>query len=346
MPLTIPQVAPNVDGLTQRTGFNAAITQIYQNMVDQAAVAFATGGTAPAFTLTPTPALAAYATGVRYHVAFGADATSPTLNVSGLGAKNIKQFNNLGAKVAATIKSGMRSDVVYDGTDFVLLDQLPTGGLIGFRVFAASGTYSKGTNNPSHVIVELVGGGGSGGVAWTSLTAAGIGSSGGGGGGYSRKRISASSLAASETVTIGDGGTGVSLTTSGATAGNAGGTTSFGSHCSATGGAAGQATRNTSSSATAVAAASGGSGSGGDFNTSGHASQASFTYIKDSNVGSIMGGSGGGSLLGGGGPGLTNNGNTATPGGYGGGSAGAVGTTGTVSSGNGAKGVVIVWEFA
>jgi hypothetical protein len=69
------------------------------------------------------------------------------------------------------------------------------GVLLGFQVFTADGTYTKGTNNPSFVIVELVGGGG------------------------------------------GDSGSG--------------GTTSFGSHCSGTGG-------NTNGTS--------GSGSGGDIN--------------------------------------------------------------------------------
>jgi len=126
MPLTIPQVAPNVDGLTQRTGFNAAITQIYQNMVDQAAVAFTTGGTAPAFTLTPTPALAAYVDGIEFEIKVHANGTlgSNTLNISGLGAKNVKQYAASGSKVPADLRSGMITKARYDGTDVVILNPL------------------------------------------------------------------------------------------------------------------------------------------------------------------------------------------------------------------------------
>lgn len=78
------------------------------------------------------------------------------------------------------------------------------GNLIGYQIFIANGTYTKATNNPSFVIVEVVGGG----AGWGS----------------------------------GDG------------IGGAGGTSSFGTHCSATGG------NNYDS---------GGIGTGGDFNLSG-----------------------------------------------------------------------------
>ncbi len=92
----------------------------------QVVTAFATAGAAPAFTLSPTPAITAYVLNQRFQVVFNAaGGVSPTLNVSGVGAKNIKQYSTAGSKVAAIIASGQTSDVVYDGTDFVLLDQLP-----------------------------------------------------------------------------------------------------------------------------------------------------------------------------------------------------------------------------
>lgn len=88
--------------------------------------AFTTAGTAPAFTLTPAPALAGYAANQRFRVKFNAAAAaSGTLNVSGLGAKNLKQYDPAGAKVTAVIASGQLSDVEYDGTDMVVLDPLP-----------------------------------------------------------------------------------------------------------------------------------------------------------------------------------------------------------------------------
>lgn len=97
----------------------AAVTQA------QAFTAFTAGGTAPAFTLTPTPAISAYVLNQRFTVTFGlAGGATPTLNVSGRGAKNLKQFSPTGAKVAAVITAGFTSDVVYDGTDFIVLDPL------------------------------------------------------------------------------------------------------------------------------------------------------------------------------------------------------------------------------
>ncbi|NWE50349.1 tail fiber protein [Pseudomonas gingeri] len=46
------------------------------------------------------------------------------MNISGLGPKNIMQYDASGNKVAAVIQ-GQLTDIVYDGADFVLLDQLP-----------------------------------------------------------------------------------------------------------------------------------------------------------------------------------------------------------------------------
>lgn len=95
--------------------------------VNQVQTAFTTAGTAPAFTLTPAPALGGYATNQRFRVKFNAAAaTSGTLNVSGLGAKNLKQYDSTGAKVTAIIASGQLADVEYDGTDMVVLDPLPS----------------------------------------------------------------------------------------------------------------------------------------------------------------------------------------------------------------------------
>jgi hypothetical protein len=94
--------------------------------VNQVQTAFTTAGTAPAFTLTPAPALGGYAANQRFRVKFNAAAaTSGTLNVSGLGAKNLKQYDSAGAKVAAVIASGQLADIEYDGTDMVVLDPLP-----------------------------------------------------------------------------------------------------------------------------------------------------------------------------------------------------------------------------
>jgi hypothetical protein len=93
----------------------------------QAGTAFTTAGSAGALTLAPTPAISAYSAPLRLRVKFSQASTgADTINVSGLGAKNIKQYSSAGAKVAAVFAVGQLADVEYDGTDFVILDQLPS----------------------------------------------------------------------------------------------------------------------------------------------------------------------------------------------------------------------------
>lgn len=91
--------------------------------------------------------------------------------------------------------------------------------LLRITSFLTSGTWTKGSDVGS-VIVELVGGGG-------GSNSSTIASGGGGGGGYAKKIVTAPG--ATETVTVGAGGS----------IGAAGGTTSFGSWASASGGGAG-----------------------------------------------------------------------------------------------------------
>ena len=100
-----------------------AISKIIQGQVGSA---ITTAGTSSAFTLTPSPAISAYTAGQRFNVTFHvAGAANPTINVSAKGAKNLKQYDASGAKVAAIVGLGQVSDIVYDGTDVVILDPLP-----------------------------------------------------------------------------------------------------------------------------------------------------------------------------------------------------------------------------
>ncbi len=115
-----------------------------------------------------------------------------------------------------------------------------TGRLIDIQTFTASGTYTKATNNPSFIVVEVRGADG----AFTAPSSPFLVGGGGGGGGYSRMTIANASLLATETVTVG--------------ATNAA-SSSFGSHCSATGGA----------NASYAGSGAGGTGSGGSVNIPG-----------------------------------------------------------------------------
>lgn len=89
---------------------------------DRAITLTTTTGSATVLVLTPTPAMAAYALNapvlIKLHVTLGA---APTLNISGLGALNLKQIDLTGAKVAASLPAGAICEVVYDGVDLVSL---------------------------------------------------------------------------------------------------------------------------------------------------------------------------------------------------------------------------------
>lgn len=92
----------------------------------QTYTAFTTAGAAPNFTLTPSPAITAYAAGQRFRVKFNAAGNgADVINVSALGNKNLKQYDSTGAKVAPIIAGNQLVDIEYDGVDFVLLDPLP-----------------------------------------------------------------------------------------------------------------------------------------------------------------------------------------------------------------------------
>lgn len=86
----------------------------------------ATAGTAPSFTSTFSPAITAYAAGQRFIVKFHSDgAGSDTINVNGVGAKNI--YYNGAATAANTIKSGDTAVLIYDGTQFNMLKNFNGG---------------------------------------------------------------------------------------------------------------------------------------------------------------------------------------------------------------------------
>lgn len=183
--------------------------------------------------------------------------------------------------------------------------------LKSIQTFTSSGVWTKPAGLVA-VLVELVGGGGSGGNSSS-------GGTGAGGGGYSKKFIT-SGLGTTETITIGAGGTAVSSGNNG----NNGGTTSFGSHCSATGGTGGKQSNG-------AGIGSGGIGSGGNINIEGGHGGMS--------IAPGLGGYGGSSML--------SNTSSGAIGGtpaallYGCGSGGS--TTGPSSSG--APGIVIVYEY-
>ena len=127
--VAITAAGANIIGaLTMSSGIpdTAIITQA------QSAIAFTTSGTGNAYTLTPSPAVSAYASGQRFTVTLHTtpallDTTPVTLNISGLGVKNFKYYNAQGIKVfinSWVTQTNWISDVIYDGTDMVLMNPL------------------------------------------------------------------------------------------------------------------------------------------------------------------------------------------------------------------------------
>ena len=115
------------NGSVDAVGASQFFDSLLQLAQAQTAQAFTTAGTSTALTLAPVPAITAYSANQRFSVEFSVSSgLNPTLNISSKGAKSIKQYSSTGAKVAASFSANQLGDVVYDGTDFVLLDQLPT----------------------------------------------------------------------------------------------------------------------------------------------------------------------------------------------------------------------------
>lgn len=204
--------------------------------------------------------------------------------------------------------------------------------------YTASTTWTKPSTMTAngYIIVTVVGGGGGGGGAGTNDSRGG----GGGGGAYSRKRIDASALGATEAITVGAAGT---AGASGNNAGGAGGDSKFGTtpFLTAGGGLGGQPGNGS------FVGTTGGVATGGDLNINGgngtaRRSGSSLTFGM---------GIGGSSPMGFGFPNLASlwfysEGSGADALGYGGGGNGGLRVTGSVAGGAGTQGIVIVEVYS
>jgi hypothetical protein len=187
-----------------------------------------------------------------------ANAVTGTLPVAngGTGATTLTANNVLlgnGTSALQVVAPGTTGNVlVSNGSTWT--SAAPTGGskAADVQTFNSSGTWTKptGFGADSRVYIQLWGGGGSGG---RGSNAAG----GGGGGGYNERWIDLSSLGATETVTVGAGGTGKTTNLSGTVGGNS----SLGSFITAFGGGGGAASSTNN--------AAGGGGGGGQLSAGG-----------------------------------------------------------------------------
>jgi hypothetical protein len=158
---------------------------------------------------------AAYARGQRFRfISAGANTTAAvTLNVNGLGAVSITKFGSTSLAVG-DIRPGQIVEVTYDGTNFQVSGS--TGGrgaLLNIQKITASGTYTP-TPGATAARVRGAGSGGAGGGGGATASGQTAGGAGGSSGAYGEIWI-ASGLA-SQTVTVGAAGTGVTGGTGGA----------------------------------------------------------------------------------------------------------------------------------
>lgn len=126
----------------------------YLDHVNNTFVYSSAGGTANAITVTLSPALTSYATPTRIiFKATATNTTATTINVNGLGAKNLYKFTagTLGAIVAGDIVNGGIYEVIYDGTQFQLLT-LQNAGITSVsqgQLNTSTGTFSATPSTPS-----------------------------------------------------------------------------------------------------------------------------------------------------------------------------------------------------
>ena len=184
------------------------------------------------YVISVDPAITSYTIGQRFTVQFiAASAGSPTLNVNSIGAVPIKMYDYNSVLQTATMAAGFVSDVAYDGTEFILLDQQPpipfTTSAIphGQVVITSTTTFTPGTS-VTNINVICVGGGGGGGRSSSGGGESPWANSGGSGGfgGSAFKNLTVTPLS-TYNVTIGAAGTAGVVFGPAATAG---GSTTFG----------------------------------------------------------------------------------------------------------------------
>lgn len=348
VPASLVAVSPTVAGASNTQSALSAINTTAGTAATNATTALANAATALSTANTAntaaTTASSAAATAQATATSALAAATDPII------------FTDLAASIIASqaeAEAGSATNVLMNPLRVAqaiaaLASSTAAGRLLGYQIFTASGTYTKATNNPSFIIAELIGGGGGGGGCDSNTGAAAAGG-GGGAGGFCRKKILASALSASETVTVGAGGAG-GLGPTGPN-GSAGGTSSLGAHCSASGGAGGHGTGTSTTTVTMTPGGVGGLGASGDINSRGEAGGTGIG-VYSGVTGSSSQGAGGSSNIAGGRGAYSASGNAdtglaaAANSGCGGSGGSAANTTATAAGGAGGSGVVIIMEFS
>jgi len=117
-----------------------------------------TGGTATAMTASATPAITAYKAGQKFRMIIGAGlgstgsvATAATININGIGAKNIVNNEDSTNPTLGTWVAAALMELVYDGTNFRITND--PGGWLTFAPNLRSGTATLTT--PAYTIARF-----------------------------------------------------------------------------------------------------------------------------------------------------------------------------------------------
>lgn len=307
-------------------------------------------GSANIYTAAYVPAILALKDGLTLHsTAIAANTGASTFSPNGLTAKpilSLAQVALAGGELVVNGRFSVRYSLTLDSWILISASggNSMSGRLINIQIISASGTYTPDPRMQT-VVIEAVGGGG-GTALVPSTTSAQTASTGGAqSGAYAKGQFTKAQVGTSQSVTIGQGGTGG--VASGSVASTDGGVTTVGSLISCPGGA-----RSLAGSVIASGTV--------DMSTPGSVSQAivggnilaipgQMGTFGVTSTSSQLGGSGGSNPLGTGGSGVGNSSSTPNAGkGYGSG-AGACCNTVSSSAKNGAagaSGVAIFWEFA
>lgn len=201
-------------------GSGASLTNLNGSSISTGTVSVATGGTG---------ATTASDARTNLGLVIGTDVLAPNGNGSSLTNLNASNL------ATGTVGTARLASGTADSTTFLRGDQTwaSASAPVDTQTFNATGTWTKPTAGQTMARIQVWGGGGGGARANPPY---GSQNSGGGGGGYTEITVPLSTLTSTVTATVGAGGTG---RTGSSGSGTAGGTSSFGSYASTTGGAAG-----------------------------------------------------------------------------------------------------------
>lgn len=128
---------------------NTALVLASDDNLENRSTVVTTAGSGNAYTVSASETLTAYAAGQSLLVQFNrANTGAATLNVDSLGAKNLMVYNASGSLIALTaddILANHLSRVMYDGTQFVLLDRQATNSIRGLVEKSTTAENQAGT---------------------------------------------------------------------------------------------------------------------------------------------------------------------------------------------------------